>query len=152
MGNSHTLYCSFCGKNQHEVRQLVAGPGNFICNECIDLCHDIMHDRDMAKNKQNAELSQLGELGEITAIQSLWLQLAGKLNDWLALRRNPVEKREIGFGEHEADIIELDPSWAEGAATSEDGGNDDVGFVFTALWPEDTGLPVKLWIGDDNRS
>ncbi len=36
------LYCSFCGKNQHEVRKLIAGPTVFICAECIDLCADII--------------------------------------------------------------------------------------------------------------
>ena len=34
-----TLYCSFCGKTQHEVQKLVAGPDVFICNECVDLCN-----------------------------------------------------------------------------------------------------------------
>ncbi len=38
------LYCSFCGKNQHEVKKLIAGPSVFICDECIDLCNDIMHE------------------------------------------------------------------------------------------------------------
>jgi hypothetical protein len=41
-----TLYCSFCGKSQHEVTKLIAGPGPFICNECVDLCHDIVHPRE----------------------------------------------------------------------------------------------------------
>ena len=36
-----TLYCSFCGKSQHEVRKLIAGPTVFICNECVELCADI---------------------------------------------------------------------------------------------------------------
>jgi ATP-dependent Clp protease ATP-binding subunit ClpX len=36
------LYCSFCGKSQHEVKKLIAGPSVFICNECVDLCNDII--------------------------------------------------------------------------------------------------------------
>jgi hypothetical protein len=36
------LYCSFCGKNQHEVRKLIAGPSVFVCNECIAECNDIL--------------------------------------------------------------------------------------------------------------
>ena len=36
------LYCSFCGKSQHEVKKLIAGPSVFICDECIDLCTDII--------------------------------------------------------------------------------------------------------------
>jgi ATP-dependent Clp protease ATP-binding subunit ClpX len=39
-----SLYCSFCGKSQHEVKKLIAGPSVFICDECIDLCNDIIRD------------------------------------------------------------------------------------------------------------
>ncbi|HRB29171.1 MAG TPA: ATP-dependent protease ATP-binding subunit ClpX [Nitrosomonas sp.] len=48
------LYCSFCGKSQHEVRKLIAGPSVFICDECIDLCNDIIR-----KEIQNDEASKL---------------------------------------------------------------------------------------------
>lgn len=40
----NTLYCSFCGKSQHEVRKLIAGPTVFICDECVELCTDIIHE------------------------------------------------------------------------------------------------------------
>jgi ATP-dependent Clp protease ATP-binding subunit ClpX len=40
--NDKLLYCSFCGKSQHEVRKLIAGPSVFICDECVDLCNDII--------------------------------------------------------------------------------------------------------------
>ncbi len=43
-GPEKLLYCSFCGKSQHEVKKLIAGPSVFICNECIDLCNDIIRD------------------------------------------------------------------------------------------------------------
>src|SRR5438445_8708786 len=39
-----TLYCSFCGKSQHEVRKLIAGPSVFICDECVELCNDIIRE------------------------------------------------------------------------------------------------------------
>ena len=39
-----TLHCSFCGKSQHEVKKLIAGPSVFICDECIDLCNEIIRD------------------------------------------------------------------------------------------------------------
>jgi hypothetical protein len=42
---SPTVYCSFCGKSQHEVAKLIAGPGVFICDECVDLCDDIVSDQ-----------------------------------------------------------------------------------------------------------
>jgi len=41
---SKLLYCSFCGKSQHEVRKLIAGPSVFICDECVDLCEDIIRE------------------------------------------------------------------------------------------------------------
>ena len=47
------LYCSFCGKSQHEVRKLIAGPSVFICDECVELCNDIIRE----------ELEDTGETG-----------------------------------------------------------------------------------------
>src|SRR6202008_1859688 len=44
VGGENLLYCSFCGKSQHEVRKLIAGPSVFICDECIDLCNDIIRE------------------------------------------------------------------------------------------------------------
>ena len=43
--DSH-LKCSFCGKSQENVRKLIAGPGVYICNECVDLCNEILLDED----------------------------------------------------------------------------------------------------------
>src|ERR1700735_2717347 len=40
----NTLYCSFCGKSQHEVRKLIAGPTVFVCDKCVELCVDIIGD------------------------------------------------------------------------------------------------------------
>ncbi|MGA1301954.1 MAG: ATP-dependent Clp protease ATP-binding subunit ClpX [Burkholderiaceae bacterium] len=50
------LYCSFCGKSQHEVKKLIAGPSVFICDECIELCNDII--RDEQSNLPATEASQ----------------------------------------------------------------------------------------------
>src|SRR5450830_1473709 len=44
------LYCSFCGKSQHEVRKLIAGPSVFICDECVDLCNDIIREEVQGEN------------------------------------------------------------------------------------------------------
>jgi len=52
--NKTTLYCSFCGKSQHEVKKLIAGPTVFICDECVELCMDIIkeeHQSSVTKNK-----------------------------------------------------------------------------------------------------
>jgi ATP-dependent Clp protease ATP-binding subunit ClpX len=43
-GHGKLLYCSFCGKSQHEVRKLIAGPSVFICDECVELCNDIIRE------------------------------------------------------------------------------------------------------------
>jgi ATP-dependent Clp protease ATP-binding subunit ClpX len=44
VGSEKLLYCSFCGKSQHEVKKLIAGPSVFICDECIELCNDIIRE------------------------------------------------------------------------------------------------------------
>ena len=50
--NKNTLYCSFCGKSQHEVKKLIAGPTVFICDECVELCNDIIQEENKeAKSK-----------------------------------------------------------------------------------------------------
>jgi ATP-dependent Clp protease ATP-binding subunit ClpX len=64
-----TLYCTFCGKSQHEVKKLIAGPSVFICDECIDLCNEIIRDElpglESAKDKENG--SDLPTPAEIKA-------------------------------------------------------------------------------------
>lgn len=47
---NQTLYCSFCGKSQHEVRKLIAGPSVFVCNECVELCNDIIREEEQAQS------------------------------------------------------------------------------------------------------
>ncbi len=54
--SKNTLYCSFCGKSQHEVRKLIAGPTVFICDECVELCMDIIRE----ENKSTLVKSQDG--------------------------------------------------------------------------------------------
>lgn len=57
-GSSKLLYCSFCGKSQHEVRKLIAGPSVYICDECVDLCNDIIREeiKDVLPKKESAAL------------------------------------------------------------------------------------------------
>ncbi len=70
-GNSHKsdegklLYCSFCGKSQHEVRKLIAGPSVFICDECVELCNDII--REEIEDSVNETTSHLPKPREIKA-------------------------------------------------------------------------------------
>ncbi len=53
--NGKLLYCSFCGKSQHEVRKLIAGPSVFICDECVDLCNDIIREEMADANPEDSE-------------------------------------------------------------------------------------------------
>ncbi len=48
--NGKLLYCSFCGKSQHEVRKLIAGPSVFVCDECVELCNDIIREEVQEQN------------------------------------------------------------------------------------------------------
>src|SRR6188768_1475679 len=57
------LYCSFCGKSQHEVRKLIAGPSVFICDECVELCNDII--REELEEKSSTARSHLPKPREI---------------------------------------------------------------------------------------
>ncbi len=53
--NKNTLYCSFCGKSQHEVKKLIAGPTVFICDECVELCMDIIREENKSVINQKLE-------------------------------------------------------------------------------------------------
>ena len=61
------LYCSFCGKSQHEVRKLIAGPSVFICDECVELCNDIIRE-EVAEAAESTESSKLPVPTEINKI------------------------------------------------------------------------------------
>jgi ATP-dependent Clp protease ATP-binding subunit ClpX len=56
--DSKLLYCSFCGKSQHEVRKLIAGPSVYICDECVDLCNDIIREeiKDISPKREGGAL------------------------------------------------------------------------------------------------
>ena len=58
-GGEKLLYCSFCGKSQHEVRKLIAGPSVFICDECIELCNDIIREESHAETAGKGVKSDL---------------------------------------------------------------------------------------------
>ncbi|MBU6468653.1 MAG: ATP-dependent Clp protease ATP-binding subunit ClpX [Betaproteobacteria bacterium] len=66
-GGEKILYCSFCGKSQHEVRKLIAGPSVFICDECIELCNDIIREEIQGAEVKNAK-SELPTPQEIADI------------------------------------------------------------------------------------
>ena len=61
------LYCSFCGKSQHEVRKLIAGPSVFICDECVELCNDIIRE-EVQESEEKSENPRLPKPDEIKTI------------------------------------------------------------------------------------
>ena len=63
--DSKLLYCSFCGKSQAEVRKLIAGPSVFICDECVELCNDII--REEVEETATETSSKLPKPREINA-------------------------------------------------------------------------------------
>ncbi len=62
-----TLYCSFCGKSQHEVKKLIAGPSVFVCDECIELCNEIIRDELPPSTEPGTGASELPTPSEIKA-------------------------------------------------------------------------------------
>jgi ATP-dependent Clp protease ATP-binding subunit ClpX len=67
--------CSFCGKSQHDVAKVVAGPGVYICNECVDLCNQIIDDELDLKNVREAIGKQGVTSGALPALKA-WDELS----------------------------------------------------------------------------
>ena len=104
--SKNTLYCSFCGKSQHEVRKLIAGPSVFICDECVELCNDIIRE----------ELEDAGESGhdalpkphDIKAVLDEYVIGQQRAKKVLAVAvYNHYKRLDNAAGEHGKDDIEL---------------------------------------------
>src|ERR1043166_7826845 len=61
-GNGDVLRCSFCNKSQRDVRKLIAGPTVFICDECVDICLDIIAEDRMLEQQQETSLPKPNEI------------------------------------------------------------------------------------------
>ena len=81
--SKNTLYCSFCGKSQHEVRKLIAGPTVFICDECVELCMDII--REESKSSLIKQRDGIPTPREICKV----------LDDWFPLESDAVQVRFV---------------------------------------------------------
>jgi len=105
------LYCSFCGKSQHEVKKLIAGPSVFICDECIELCNDIIRDEVPADvGGPKATRSDLPVPGEIKASLDQYVigQEVAKRTLSVAVYNHYKRLKHIGTGSK--DEVELTKS------------------------------------------
>ena len=67
-GKYSQLFCSFCGKNQEEVKKLIAGPSVYICDECIELCNDIIAEETKLEEASGPDVRKLPKPREIKEI------------------------------------------------------------------------------------
>jgi ATP-dependent Clp protease ATP-binding subunit ClpX len=104
------LYCSFCGKSQHEVKKLIAGPSVFICDECIELCNDIIRDEVAAEAEQTRPArSDLPTPSEIKGSLDQYVigQDTAKRTLSVAVYNHYKRLKHMGSGEGKKPDIEL---------------------------------------------
>jgi hypothetical protein len=89
-----TLYCSFCGKSQHEVSKLIAGPNVFICDECVELCDDIVTGRDPVNYADTPEVLNDKSIEELVVLEKKLKFRIPQLQQLLDLTERTVN--EIG--------------------------------------------------------
>merc|ERR1711976_783898 len=101
-----SLYCSFCGKNQHEVRKLIAGPAVFICDECVELCNDIVCEETQEKESINNKLPTPKEIKSILDEYIINQQDAKKVLSVAVYNHY----KKLNFNEKNEDEVELNKS------------------------------------------
>src|SRR4030095_3260255 len=99
-----TLKCSFCGKSQNDVRKLIAGPTVYICDECIELCNDIIAEEGEAEEEKSKEIRSLPTPAEIKTVLDQYVVGQDRAKKILAVAVHNHYKRieagsEAGGGE-----------------------------------------------------
>lgn len=108
--NGKLLYCSFCGKSQHEVRKLIAGPSVFICDECVDLCNDIIRE-EIQESAIEGTSDKLPKPHEISAILDQYVIGQRKAKKVLAVAvYNHYKRLRVGDKTKEKEPVELGKS------------------------------------------
>ena len=105
--NKNTLYCSFCGKSQHEVRKLIAGPTVFICDECVELCMDII--KEESKSQISKTEGDVPTPKEIFTILNDYVIGQKKAKQILSVAVHNHYKR-LGHAEKSSNDVELSKS------------------------------------------
>ena len=109
--NGKLLYCSFCGKSQHEVRKLIAGPSVFICDECVDLCNDIIREEIQENATTEGTSEKLPTPLEITEILDQYVIGQSRAKRVLAVAvYNHYKRLRSGEGNTSKDEVELGKS------------------------------------------
>ncbi|MES2824741.1 MAG: ATP-dependent Clp protease ATP-binding subunit ClpX [Pseudomonadota bacterium] len=104
------LYCSFCGKSQHEVRKLIAGPSVFICDECVDLCNDIIRE-EIQENVAEGTSDKLPKPHEISAILDQYVIGQRRAKKVLAVAvYNHYKRLRLGAKSKDKEPVELGKS------------------------------------------
>ena len=108
--NGKLLYCSFCGKSQHEVRKLIAGPSVFICDECVDLCNDIIREEILESSIEGSS-DKLPKPHEISAILDQYVIGQQKAKKVLAVAvYNHYKRLRVGDKTKDKEPVELGKS------------------------------------------
>ena len=109
-GDSRSLKCSFCGKSQNQVKKLIAGPGVYICDECVELCNEIIEEEASQRNEDPAKLRDLLKPKDIKKI----------MDQYVIGQEQPKKTLSVAVYNHYKRIHAGDGSKKQGSDTQDD--------------------------------